>query len=73
MELEIIEIDNQEYYVLTELKGKTENYLYLSNVNDDEDVFLRKSDKNNPDIVIPLASDEELQEATTLLKEFIEK
>lgn len=73
MELEIIEIDNQEYYVLTELKGKTENYLYLSNVNDDEDVFLRKSDKNNPDIVIPLTSDEELQEASTLLQEFLKQ
>ena len=30
-------------------------------------------DKNNSDIVIPLESDEELIEATTLLKEFIEK
>lgn len=73
MELEIIEIDNQEYYVLTELQGQTEKYLYLSNVNDEDDVFLRKADKNNSDIVIPLESDEELIEATTLLKEFIEK
>lgn len=71
MELEIIEIDNQEYYILTELKGKTENYLYLSNVNDEDDVFLRKTDKNNPDTVIPLESDEELEEATELLKNFI--
>lgn len=73
MELEIIEIDDKEYYVLTELQGKEENYLYLSNVNDDEDVFLRKSDKTNPDIVIPLESDEELTEATTLLQEFLNK
>ena len=73
MELEIIEIDNQEYYVLTELQGQTEKYLYLSNVNDEDDAFLRKADKNNSDIVIPLESDEELIEATTLLKEFIEK
>ena len=56
MELEIIEIDNQEYYVLTELQGQTEKYLYLSNVNDEDDVFLRKADKNNSDIVIPLES-----------------
>ena len=73
MELEIIEIDDKEYYVLTELPGKEENYLYLSNVNDDEDVFLRKSDKTNPDIVIPLESDEELKEAATLLQEFLNK
>ena len=41
--------------------------------NDDEDVFLRKSDKTNPDIVIPLESDEELKEAATLLQEFLNK
>jgi len=73
MELEIIEIDNQEYYVLKELQGKTNNYLYLSNVNDENDVFLRKTDINDQDIVVPLESDEELQEATNLLKEFIEQ
>lgn len=71
MELEIIEIDNKEYYVLTELKGKSETYLYLSNKEDEEDTFLRKVDKNEPNTIIPLESEEEFEEATELLQEFI--
>lgn len=71
MELEVIELDGNKYYVLTELTGKDNTYLYLSNVEDEEDVFLRKTDKNDPDLVIPLESDEELVEATNLLAEFL--
>lgn len=71
LELEVVTIDNKEYYILTELQGKTETYLYLSNVKDEEDVFLRKTDKKDPDTIIPLESDEELEEATKLLKNFL--
>ena len=53
MELEIIEIDDKEYYVLTELQGKEENYLYTLNSVTDSTVPV-VSTEPEPKVIAPV-------------------
>lgn len=66
-ELEIIEIDNKEYYVMKEVVRGENIYFYLSNVNDFNDIMIRKATSKESDLVIPLESKEEFDIACALL------
>ena len=63
-DLELIEINDTNYVVLKEVKHKDTSYLYLSNVNDEEDMMIRKTKGEE---VIPLESEEEFEIACNLL------
>ena len=66
-ELEVVLIDEVEYFVIKEAKQGDLSFLYLSNVDDPEDTLIRKIDnKDNPDMMLPLASEEEFELACNL-------
>ena len=58
-EVDIVTIDQKEYAIIKEIKINDTTYIYLSNLVDSEDVMIRKYDKNNRDLIIPLESDAE--------------
>ena len=63
-EIEVIEINNTNYIILKEVKHKDTSYLYLSNIDDEEDTMIRKLEDDN---IVPLASEEEFEIACNLL------
>lgn len=67
MELEIVIIDNKEYYIMKEITDKDTIYFFLINKNEENDIMIRKAKTNNPNIIIPLDSEEELKKASLLL------
>lgn len=64
MEVEAIEINGTDYMIIKEIKHKNTSYLFLSNINDEEDTMIRKTDG---DMLVPLASEEEFEIACNLL------
>lgn len=70
--------DGIEYAIIDEIKADTIKYVYLSNINDDEDICIRKVIvENNEEILIGLDNDSELELALMLFakknKEELEK
>lgn len=63
-DVEIVEINNNNYVILKEVKHKDTSYLFLSNLEDEEDTMIRKV---KGDSIIPLASEEEFEIACNLL------
>ena len=63
-EFEVVEINEMSYIILKEVTYKEISYLYLSNVNDEEDTLIRKAEG---DMIIPLTSEEEFEIACNLL------
>ena len=61
-EVDIYSFDGNNY-ILVE---KIENYLYLSNENDDQDMLIRKEDPQDPELLLPLESTTEFQKALAL-------
>lgn len=69
-DLEVVLIDGVEYFIIKEAKKGNVSYLYLSNVNDYEDTLIRKVNKDDADMMLPLESEEEFEIACNLfLKE----
>lgn len=42
MEVDIIELDGKEYIEIDKIKGYKYTYVFLSNINDDDDFFVRR-------------------------------
>ena len=63
--LEIMTIDNNDYIIMKEVKEENTIYVFLSNVNNPEDVMIRKSNDNK--LFVPLENEEEYRLATLLL------
>ena len=63
-EFEVVEINAMSYIILKEVTYKETSYLYLSNINDEEDTLIRKAEG---DMIIPLTSEEEFEIACNLL------
>ena len=63
-EFEVVEINEMSYIILKEVTYKETSYLYLSNINDEEDTLIRKAEG---DMIIPLTSEEEFEIACKLL------
>lgn len=66
-DVEIISIDNKDYFILKEKMRNGKNYIYLSNVNDPKDVMIRKSSDEDKDLYVPLDDDKEFDIASLLL------
>ena len=60
VEFEALDIDGIEYLILDRSVIDGEEYLYLSNSEDENDVMFRKVDKNDKDFIIPLDNEEEV-------------
>lgn len=70
VEFEALDIDGIEYLILDRSFIDGEEYLYLSNSEDETDVMFRKVDKTDRDFIIPLDSEEEV---IKVAKAFYEK
>ncbi len=66
MNVEVITIDNQDYMIIKELKKENINYIYLSNMNDEKDILIKKITDDNPNYLLSLDSSEEFQKALLL-------
>ena len=60
VEFEAIDIDGVEYLILDRSFIDGEEYLYLSNSEDETDVMFRKVDKTDRNFIIPLDNEEEV-------------
>lgn len=65
-ELEIVEVDNKEYYIIKEIPHGDNIYLYLSNINNDDDMMIRKTSQDR-DLIVPLSSKQEFDIACALM------
>lgn len=63
-DIEVVEIDNTTYAVLKEVTHKNTSYIYLSNINDEDDMLIRKVAN---DMLVPLENEEEFEIACNLL------
>ncbi len=64
-ELEIMTVDNKDYIIMKEVKEQNTIFVFLSNVNDPDDVMIRKSNDNI--LYVPLENEEEYRLASLLL------
>lgn len=72
--VKVYQIDGVEYYLLRELEIHGVNYLYLSNVNDENDFVIRKRDKNDSMLFLPLADENEVKLASlTFAQQMLDK
>lgn len=62
MELDVYTVDNKNYLLI----DKINNYLYLSNEEDEEDTLILKKDINNTEKLLPLDNEEEVKQALSL-------
>ena len=60
VEFEALDIDGIEYLILDRSFIDGEEYLYLSNSEDETDVMFRKVDKTDRNFIIPLDNEEEV-------------
>lgn len=65
-DLEVVVIDDVEYFVIKEVKKGDISYLYLSNVDDYEDTLIRKVHKDDTNMMLPLESEKEFELACNL-------
>ncbi len=69
-DLEVVTIDGTDYVIIKEVKHEDISYLYLSNINDEEDTLIRKTDKEDKDLILPLENDQEFELACNLLLKY---
>lgn len=65
-EVEVIDIYDKQYIIVKEVLHNDISYFFLSNVNDSDDTMIRKSDKNDKDLIVPLSGDDEYELACLL-------
>ena len=65
-ELEVININDIDYYIVQEIEKGDISYIYLSAVEDAEDTLIRKIDKNDPETILPLENEKEFEIAGNL-------
>lgn len=66
-EVEIITLGDKDYYILNEVKRNGVTYIYLSNVEDKDDILIRKSSSDDDSLYVPLESEDEFELACLLL------
>ena len=57
-DVEVVTIRNNDYAIINEIPYKDTVYLFLSNLNDEDDAIIQKLDKDM-DTIIPLDDDNE--------------
>lgn len=66
-EVEIYNINDKEYMLLKKVEKATDTYLYFSSIEEGNDYIIRKIDPTNPEMIIPLDSEDEVKKAILLL------
>ena len=67
IQVEVMRVDNKDYIILKEVFEKNISFVFLSNVDDPDDILIRKSNPLQPSHYVPLESEEEYQLASLLL------
>ena len=67
--VEYVLIDNIKYEIVMEKTLNDKAYLYLTNVNDDKDMLIRKYTHDNKEILKTLDNDKEFEEAMKLIED----
>ncbi len=65
--VEYVLIDNIKYEIVMEKTLNDKTYLYLTNINDDKDMLIRKYTHDSKEILKPLDNDKEFEEAMKLI------
>ena len=65
--VEYVLIDNIKYEIVMEKTLNNKTYLYLTNINDDKDMLIRKYTHDSKEILKPLDNDKEFEEAMKLI------
>ena len=68
-EVEYVLIDNKKYEVVMEKTSGDTTYMYLSNLDDDNDNLIRKYTTVDQETIYPLDNDEEFELAMSLIEE----
>jgi len=66
-EIEVVSIDDRDYYVLQEVKEDDKTFLFLSSTLDEDDTLIRKVENNK---LVPLEDEGEFEVACNLLLGF---
>ncbi len=67
-EVEYVLIDNKKYEVVMEKTYNDTTYMYLSNLDDDNDNLIRKYTTADQETIYPLDNDEEFELAMSLIE-----
>ena len=66
--VEYVLIDNKKYEVVMEKASGDTTYMYLSNLDDDNDNLIRKYTTVDQETIYPLDNDEEFELAMSLIE-----
>lgn len=69
--VDYFEIDNKEYMITNEIEDDNLIYYFLSNLDEKEDIMIRKTKKDNPTILYPLDNVDEVEHAINLLEKIM--
>ena len=67
-EVEYVLIDNKKYEVVMEKASGDTTYMYLSNLDDENDNLIRKYTTIDQETIYPLDNDEEFELAMSLIE-----
>lgn len=67
-EVEYVLIDNRKYEVVMEKTSGDTTYMYLSNLDDENDNLIRKYTTVDQETIYPLDNDEEFELAMSLIE-----
>lgn len=67
-EIEYVLIDNKKYEVVMEKTSGDTTYMYLSNLDDENDNLIRKYTTVDQETIYPLDNDEEFELAMSLIE-----
>ena len=67
-EVEYVVIDNKKYEVVMEKTSGDTTYMYLSNLDDENDNLIRKYTTVDQETIYPLDNDEEFELAMSLIE-----
>lgn len=61
VDVDIYVINDVEYYLIAEETIRDTDYLYLSRVDNEEEVMFRKRDKEDPEVLVTLDNEDEVK------------
>lgn len=67
VDVDVMTIDGTDYVLVNQLEEENVTYIYLSNIDDPNDIVIRKSSSDNKELFIPLDDEDEYFLANLLL------
>lgn len=61
VDVDVYVLNDEEYYLMAEEVINDVSYLYLSKVDDEDEFMFRKRDKEDPEVLVTLDSEEEVR------------